>query len=147
MPKNYLLDSNILVHMVRESALADYVRQTYQPLLADPRPAISVVTEGELRSLAIQWNWGARKKDQMRFYLQFFLRVPVDSAIVFEAYEAIDAYSESVGRTMGKNDLWIAAAASAMNATLITTDKDFDHLQPKHIPAVDWIDPEQFREP
>jgi hypothetical protein len=54
MSRNYLLDSNILVHMVRESLLADYVRLTYKPLLADPRPAISVVTEGELRSLAIQ---------------------------------------------------------------------------------------------
>ncbi|NOT59382.1 MAG: PIN domain-containing protein [Acidobacteria bacterium] len=121
------------------------MKQTYQPLMADPRPAISIVTEGELRSLAIQWKWRARKKDQMRFYLQYFLRVLVDSPIVFEAYEAIDAYSESIGRTMGKNDLWIAAAASAMNATLITTDKDFHHLQPEYIPAIDWIDPEPFK--
>lgn len=146
MPKSYLFDSSILVHMVRESPLADYVRQTYSPLLADPRPAISVVTEGELRSLAIQWNWGERKKNQMRFLLQYFLRVPVDNEIVFESYEAIDSYSESIGRSMGKNDLWIAAAASAMNSTLVTTDTDFDHLQPTYISSIDWIDPEQFRE-
>lgn len=145
MPKSYLFDSNILVHMVRESPIADYVRQTYSPLLTDPRPAISVVTEGELRSLAIQWNWGERKKNQMRFLLQYFLRVPVDNEIVFESYEAIDSYSESIGRSMGKNDLWIAAAASAMNSTLVTTDTDFDHLQPAYIPSIDWIDPEQFR--
>lgn len=31
-------------------------------------------------------------------------------------------------RNMGKNDLWIAATASVTNATLITTDKDFYHL-------------------
>ena len=29
---------------------------------------------------------------------------------------------------MGKNDLWIAATAYAMNAQLLTTDGDFDHL-------------------
>jgi len=29
---------------------------------------------------------------------------------------------------MGKNDLWIAATASVLNASLITTDKDFVHL-------------------
>ena len=29
---------------------------------------------------------------------------------------------------MCDNDLWIAATTSALNATLITTDKDFDHL-------------------
>lgn len=145
MPKSYLFDSNILVHMVRESPLADYVRKTYSPLLADPRPAISVVTEGELRSLAIQWNWGERKKNQMRFLLQYFLRVPVDHQMVFEAYGAIDSYSESIGRSMGKNDLWVAAAASAMNSTLVTTDTDFDHLQPTYLPSIDWIDPEQFK--
>jgi len=43
------------------------------------------------------------------------------------------------------NHLWIASAAYAMNSTLVTTDKDFDHLQPKYI-SIDWIDPEQFRE-
>jgi hypothetical protein len=29
---------------------------------------------------------------------------------------------------MGKNDLWIAATAHALNAILLTTDNDFDHL-------------------
>jgi predicted nucleic acid-binding protein len=112
--------------------------------MVNPRPAISVVTEGELRSLAIQWKWGKRKKNQMRFLLQFFLRVPVDKEQVFRAYEAMDSFSESIGRTMGKNDLWIAAAAHSIGATLITTDTDFDHLQPGFI-QVDWIDPAQFK--
>jgi predicted nucleic acid-binding protein len=30
---------------------------------------------------------------------------------------------------MGKNDLWIAATASLLNLQLVTTDKDFDHLE------------------
>jgi len=29
---------------------------------------------------------------------------------------------------MGKNDLLIAATASVLNATLLTTDQDFNHL-------------------
>ncbi|MBK9016619.1 MAG: PIN domain-containing protein [Saprospiraceae bacterium] len=31
-------------------------------------------------------------------------------------------------RNMGKNDLWIAATAHATQATLLTTDMDFNHL-------------------
>lgn len=31
-------------------------------------------------------------------------------------------------RNMGKNDLWIAATAHALNAALLTTDGDFEHL-------------------
>jgi len=34
---------------------------------------------------------------------------------------------------MGKNDLWIAATASAFDIRLITTDKDFDHLKDQFI--------------
>lgn len=34
---------------------------------------------------------------------------------------------------MGKNDLWIAATASAFDITLVTTDKDFNHLDGKFI--------------
>ena len=29
---------------------------------------------------------------------------------------------------MGKNDLWIAATASVFDLTLLTMDKDFEHL-------------------
>lgn len=140
----YLFDTNILIHLVRESSLGDYVRQKYRPLVADPRPLISVVTEGELRSLAHQWKWGAHRKDQMRFFLRHLHRAPVDAEDVFEAYAMIDAFSESTGHPMGKNDLWIAAAANATGATIVTTDTDFDHLQPDFF-SVDWIDPEKFR--
>jgi len=32
-------------------------------------------------------------------------------------------------RNMGKNDLWIAATAYVTEATLLTMDKDFEHLK------------------
>lgn len=139
-----LFDSNILIHLVRESSLGDFIRHEYQPLLADPRPLISVVTEGELRSLMHQWKWGIRKKEQTQFFLQYFWRIPVDNEDVFAAYAMLDAFSESIGYSMGKNDLWIAAAAVSTGATIVTTDTDFDHLQPDFL-AVDRIDPELFR--
>ncbi|MEM1326730.1 MAG: PIN domain-containing protein [Bacteroidota bacterium] len=34
---------------------------------------------------------------------------------------------------MGKNDLWIAATASHYDLKLLTTDKDFLHLEDKFI--------------
>lgn len=37
---------------------------------------------------------------------------------------------------MGKNDLWIAATASVTNTTLITTDKDFVHLDNVYLKLV-----------
>lgn len=54
-----------------------------------------------------------------------------------DKYAEIDAFSQGKlegqksnfsSRNMGKNDLWIAATASVQNMTLLTTDKDFKHL-------------------
>jgi tRNA(fMet)-specific endonuclease VapC len=36
-------------------------------------------------------------------------------------------------RNMGKNDLCIAATASAVDLQLVTMDKDFNHLTPSYI--------------
>lgn len=44
------------------------------------------------------------------------------------------------GKPMGKNDLWIAATAFASNATLLTADRDFLHLNQAFIP-VKFYDP------
>jgi tRNA(fMet)-specific endonuclease VapC len=34
---------------------------------------------------------------------------------------------------MGKNDLWIAATASVTNSRLISSDKDFNHLNGEYL--------------
>lgn len=42
---HFLLDTNILVHLVRRDAVGERIRAQYNPLMAEPRPMISVVTE------------------------------------------------------------------------------------------------------
>ena len=37
---------------------------------------------------------------------------------------------------MAQNDLWIAATAAAPGAVLMTTDTDFDHLDPQFLTRV-----------
>ncbi len=80
----------------------------------------------------------------MDFVLSYFWRIAINMPDVFKAYAAIDAYSESKGISMGKNDVWIAASAHTLQALLLTTDKDFDHLHPISI-SRDWIDPSLFK--
>lgn len=145
-PGPYLLDTNILVHYVRRNALWERVRASYNLLLVEPKPVISVVTEGELRSLALQFGWGPQKLDRMEYALSFFDRVTVDHPKVIGRYAAIDAAMVADGRRLGKNDLWIAATAAATGSRLLTTDTDFDPLSPKYI-ALGWIDPGPPSEP
>ncbi len=64
---------------------------------------------------------------------------------MIKRYGEIDAFSQGklvnlplgmTARNMGKNDLWIASTASLLNATLITTDKDFQHLDKVYLDLI-----------
>ena len=126
----YLLDTNILVHYVRGGFLKDQMEAAYSLMTADQAALISFVTEAEIRSLASQWGWGPLKLRELDFLLTLFRRIPIEDSQeeILKAYVLIDAVSTTLGFDMGKNDLWIAATARVTTATLLTTDKDFDHL-------------------
>ena len=123
-----LLDTNILVHYVRDDETWSHIRDDYQLLVVEPTPLISIVTAGELRSLSHQWNWGRGKRDRMEFVLGYFITLPVDSPEQVLMYAEIDSFCLEQGRIMGKNDLWIAATAALTDARLLTSDRDFDLL-------------------
>jgi tRNA(fMet)-specific endonuclease VapC len=76
----------------------------------------------------------------MEYLLAYFWRIAINTPDVFEAYATLDSYSETVGYSMGKNDVWIAASALLAQAHLLTTDKDFDHLIPTFLTR-DYFDP------
>ncbi len=65
------------------------------------------------------------------------LIIPVESYDLVQAYVDIESYSigchpslTKLGSAvkLGKNDLWIAATTVVTQATLLTSDGDFDHL-------------------
>lgn len=126
----YLFDTNILVHLVRNDPTGQHIRSKYSPFLTDPKPFICTVSEGELRSLALQWAWGKQKTNQMGYMLGYFRRVSIERLDVMQVYATIDAFSKTKGIKVGKNDLWIAATAHISGSRLVTTDDDFDHLDP-----------------
>jgi len=133
----YLLDTNILIHYIRRSLLGREVDSRYLPFVTPNEPFVSVVSVGELKSIARQNQWGERKVATMELFLSKMLRADINAESIIEAYAEIDAYSQNklftrplplTARNMGKNDLWIAATASVLDATLLTTDADFEHL-------------------
>lgn len=135
----YLLDTNIVLALVRGQALG----ATFGLSAGKRRPAISVVTHGEVRVLASRNGWGTAKIEALQNALDAIVTVDINIAEVIDAYVEIDIYSQQHSggaRSMGKNDLWIAACAKASGATLLTTDKDFDHLDPDLL-TVKYIDP------
>jgi predicted nucleic acid-binding protein len=136
----YLLDTNVVLTLARRGEAARSILVAYPLLTAPVRPLITYAAEVEVRVIAELNSWGAPKRNQLAFLLGSFGRASVETIAVRDAYVAIDVYSRHSGFEMGKNDLWIAAAANAYGATLLTTDRDFDHLDPLFLSRV-WIDP------
>ena len=129
----YLLDTNILVHYVRGKELGEHIEATYELKSTATAPLISAVTAGEVRSLALQFGWGSDKRRKLEALLGHFVVVQLDLPGLYDAYADIDQYSRKAGTPMGKNDIWIAATAKVSGARLITTDRDFDHLDQVHL--------------
>ena len=61
--------------------------------------------------------------------------MPVDigSPDVIAVYAGLYAEATSGGLPRGENDLWIAAAAVASGAALVTCDSDFDWMHPNRL--------------
>ena len=135
----YILDTGILVGYIRGAGYAEYIEAKYSVSEPPNIPVISVVTVGEILSLAIQFRWGNKRKQIMSNLLSRFASIDINDDSILENYAEIDAFSQGnhpsknlptgiTARNMGKNDIWIAATGSVLNATLLTIDKDFDHL-------------------
>jgi tRNA(fMet)-specific endonuclease VapC len=139
-PNGYLLDTNVVVALVRNNDLGSYLDSTYR-LTAGIQPFyVSVVLLGEVRALALKFGWAAARQASLVSLLALFTPLDISYEDVLQAYADIDAHSEAHGRTMGKNDLWMAATARAFDLTLLTTDTDFDHLHGAWI-DLEWVDP------
>ena len=139
---NYLLDTNILVTYVRDTEVTRRLENRLNLLNGENNLLVSVVSIGEIRSIAEQNNWGEKKINKLERIIDDFLIADINVETIIERYAEIDAYSQGKlkgeevtfsARNMGKNDLWIAATASIFDLELITTDKDFEHLNPKYL--------------
>lgn len=144
--KRYLLDTSILLGYLRGNELYKRIEEELKLTDTENVVLISVVSNAELLSLGIQNNWGNAKLNSLQNLLS---RIPIininhTDKKLLEIYARIDAYSlnklqekkRNSSNLMGKNDLWIASTAFITKSALVTTDKDFDHLDPEFIKVI-----------
>lgn len=133
----YVLDTNVLLHYAREGATHELLKSTYQPFSEVNESVISIVTVAEIYSLARKHKWGKRRTEILESLLSALVVVNIQYLDLIEMYVDIESYNNGnhptlnkAGSTvvMGKNDLWIAATAAITEASLLTSDNDFDHL-------------------
>lgn len=127
--RKFVLDTNIVLAYIRQSPQYLNAESRLNLTADDAQLIVSVVTVGEIRVLAQRNGWGEKKTAQLDSFIEqtlFIVDVSSGAPELLDAYVEIDCFSK--GRSMGKNDLWIAATAAVTGASLVTTDGDFDHL-------------------
>jgi len=140
-----VLDTNILVHLLRGKQAGQVIERLYKVGQRTPRAIISVVTKGELKALAHKFEWGASMHEKLDAMLAGLPSVDIAHNSIYNAYAEIDVKSSALGIKMGKNDLWIAATTMAVGGVLLTTDADFDHLSSTGL-RVERIREEQLKQ-
>lgn len=138
----YLLDTNIIIGYSRKGRISTLLEEDYFLLSGEHRLYVSTVTLGELDSFIKRNNIGVRKQAYMNQVLEQCYQIDISQTEIIVRYGDIDAFSQGklkveghdfTSRNMGKNDLWIAATASHFGLTLLTTDKDFHHLDKAYL--------------
>jgi tRNA(fMet)-specific endonuclease VapC len=119
MAARFLLDTNICIYIQRQRP--GNVLKRFQKL--EPGDAaISVITWGELL-------YGAEKSKQRKKALELlaefktFVPVLPIPETAGNTYGIIRAALETQGRSIGNNDLWIAAHAKAAGLTVVTNNE------------------------
>ena len=79
----YLLDTNILLIYLRDNATRQWIDNTHAPLGAGNIPVISVVSVGEIRSLALRNNWGKQKQQQLEALLNQLVVADINAEAIF----------------------------------------------------------------
>lgn len=133
----YVLDTNVLLHYVRNKATRHFLDAEFDPFGPTNQVLVSVVSIGEMYSLANKLKWGDLKRQALLSLQERLAIVEIRYGNLVKAYSDIESYSVGTHPTrskpgsavkMGKNDLWIAATTVIAKATVITSDGDFDHL-------------------
>ncbi len=139
----YLLDTNVVLQLLRGKELGKYLASTFGLLDTVNRPLVSIVTHGELRVIADRNNWGAEKRGALQRALDNLVTIDLNDRAVLQAYVDVQRFSRLAARELNANDAWIVACAKAADAILLTTDGDFKHLKLPDWP-VHYVDPVPF---
>ena len=137
----FLLDTNILLGIVRE---ADWAIDALKRLDLEDKEIIlftSIICKGEILVLGNRHKWGREKRARLDEILNTIPCLDINEQSP-KTYSEIHAWTHGKplidssiqnpppkpAISMKEHDIWIAATAYDYKATLVSADKDFNHL-------------------
>ena len=134
MTRLYLLDTNTVSYLIKRHP------QVTQHLLAVPMHSvcISAITAGELAFGLAKRPEAVALKAAVNEFLRRVEVLPWDAAVA-QTYGALRAQMQNKGTPLAALDMQIAAHAVHLNATLVTSDHAFLHID--QLLIENWIEP------
>lgn len=130
----YILDTNICVHMIKTKSF-NILKHAKKPLRTEI--FISSITEAEL------WFgvWNSKNisdnEAKLNIFLQCFPKLSFDSSFA-RTFGELKAQQKKPGKTIGSNDLLIAAQALDLDAVLVTANEK-ELKQIKDLRIENWL--------
>jgi tRNA(fMet)-specific endonuclease VapC len=131
----FLLDTTVMSDLIREHPK---VTAHLLELNLDDRVFLCSVVRGEIRYGIEKLSPGQRRTDienKATRLMAVLSSQPISDAVA-DQYAIIKATAQSKGLSLDENDLWIAATALSLGATLVTRDSDF--LRVDRLIVTDW---------
>jgi len=126
----YLLDTNILILLIRGGEKAQRISETYGLKEIQYIPLVSVISKAEILAFALRNNWGQKKLQAIEILLANSIVIDTLSNDIILSYIELDAFlkNKKPAKTIKQNDIWIAATAKATDSILLAADNDFNYF-------------------
>ena len=130
----YLLDANIFIAALnRQAAVLERLEQLPSSALL-----MSAIVLGELEFGAEKSVYGERTRARLAALIDRMPLIGIDRATAL-SYARLRAVLERQGTPIGANDMWIAAQALALGATVVT-DNEREFRRVPGLNVENWIE-------
>lgn len=113
-----IVDTNVASYFLKEDSRAEL----YRPHLFGLPKLISFMTLAELRRWEIQNNWGAKRIEKTRKFLDEFGIIYADEKLC-EIWAKIKSDAHKNGKPIDTADAWVASVALMFDIPLVTHNR------------------------
>ena len=124
----YLLDTNAISALMRADARTE---SWLSSVRVDDRVVMCTIARGEILFGLARLAPGRRRAELEAKAQNLFAALPCEPIPpgAGDFYARLKITRQSRGQPLDENDLWIAATALAINATLVSRDSDFQGIE------------------
>ncbi len=124
----FLLDTNAVSDMMRAGA---QIRTWLSEIQDDDSVVTCTIVRGEILFGIARLAQGRRRTDLQEKANELFGAIPCEPIPerAGDFYSSIKLARQRSGLTLDENDLWVAATAIALDATLVSRDTDFAGIE------------------